>query len=68
MELVILSTMAAIAILFAELRDFAGREHLDRATPMADARRSDSTAPLVPGSSAASPEASARRQELNRAA
>jgi hypothetical protein len=68
MELVILSTVAAIAILLAELRDFAGGELFGRSTPMAVAPRSDSTAPLTSGSSAVNPEAPARRRELERAA
>jgi hypothetical protein len=68
MELVILSTVAAVAILLAELRDFAGGELFGRSTPVAGAPRGDSTAPLASGSGAANPEAPARRRELERAA
>ncbi len=38
MELVILSTVAALAILAAELRDLAGREHMDRSVAPATPR------------------------------
>jgi hypothetical protein len=68
MELVILSTVAAIAILLAELLDFAGGEQFGRSMPVAGAPRSDSTSALASGSGAVNPETSARRRELERAA
>ena len=68
MELVILSTVAAIAILLAELRDFAAGEQFGRSMTLAGAPRSDSNAPPASGSGAANSEAPARRRELERAA
>ncbi len=65
MELVMLSTLAAIAILLAELLDLAVREPVGR--PMTVSGTSPG-AGLAAGSSAANDPSAAPRRELERAA
>jgi hypothetical protein len=68
MELVILSTVAAVAILLAELRDLAGRERVDRSSTVTGTARIASVADLATGSDAANQERPAPPAELDRAA
>lgn len=68
MELVILSTVAAVAILIAELRDLARREPLMRGAAAEAAPRRASVADLASGVRAANQESAAPSPELDRAA
>jgi hypothetical protein len=68
MELIILSTVAAAAILLAELRDLARREWIDRLTVSAGPPRVAVVAEFTPGSSAANLGPNAPCPELDRAA
>ena len=69
MELVILSTVAAVAILIAELRDLAGREHFARpAAAAAVTRLTASVIDLDVRSRVAHEEWAAPPSDLDRAA
>ena len=68
MELVILSTVAAVVILLAELRDLIGPVRNDRSTPVAGASRAPSAAELAPRNSVANDQTAAPRHGLGRAA
>jgi hypothetical protein len=67
MELVILSTVAAVAILIAELRDLAGSARFTRHLA-ATATSPNTVVNLAVGSHAANEESAAPRPELDRAA
>jgi hypothetical protein len=68
MELVILSTVAAVAILIAELRDLARGNPIVRSTTPAVTPRLAPVADLSPGKRAANEQSAAPRPELDRAA
>ncbi len=68
MELVILSTVAAVAILIAELRDLAGGVHFTRPSTAVATRQIATVVDLAPGSRAANEESTSPRSELDRAA
>lgn len=68
MELVILSTLAAVAILIAELRDLVGREQVDRSVAPTASPHLTAVAELPVGISAANKASAANRPELDRAA
>ena len=68
MELVILSTVAAVAILVAELHDLAGREHFGRPSTPAAAPAVASVTDLAPASRVANEDSAETRPELDRAA
>ena len=67
MELVIISTVAAVAILIAELRDLAAGAHFIRSST-AIATRPVATIVDLAASHAANEESAAPRPELDRAA
>ena len=67
MELVILSSIATVAILVAELRDLAGREHIGRSTVAASAPRLAIVTELASAGAVANQDAVVRA-ELDRAA
>jgi hypothetical protein len=67
MELVILSTLAAVVILIAELRDLVGGEHIDRSFEPAAGAPLASVINLAAGGTAANQSAAAQA-ELDRAA
>ncbi len=68
MELVILSTLAAVAILLAELRDLARRERIRRSPTVPGPSRIASAADLAAGSRAANEQPATARRQLGRAA
>jgi hypothetical protein len=68
MELVILSTLATIAILVAELSDLALRDRIGRPVAQSGAPRLASLADLSRGSRVANEEGAASHPELDRAA
>jgi hypothetical protein len=67
MELVILSTLAAVVILIAELRDLVSRDHIDRSFEPAAGTRLASVVNLATGGTAAN-ESAATQAKLGRAA
>jgi hypothetical protein len=68
MELVIISTIAAVAILIAELRDLAVGVRFDRPSTAIATRPIATVVDLASGNHAANEEPAAPRPELDRAA
>jgi hypothetical protein len=68
MELVILSTVAAVAILVAELRDLAAGKQFGRPATPAATPAVTSVTDLAPGSRVANEDSAATHPELDRAA